>query len=73
MLLRAYKKIGFRFCTVARERMDYDVVIVGGGVAGLSTAIKLKQEEKKFNRPISVCVLEKGGEIGNHILSGNCF
>lgn len=43
MLLRAYKKIGFRFCTIARERMDYDVVIVGGGVAGLSTAIKLKQ------------------------------
>ena len=53
--------------------MEYDVAIVGGGVAGLSTAIKLKQEEKKYNRPISVCLLEKGGEIGNHVLSGNCF
>lgn len=73
MLFRAYKKLSFRFCTLAREKMEYDVAIVGGGVAGLSTAIKLKQQEKKYNRPISVCILEKGGEIGNHILSGNVF
>jgi electron-transferring-flavoprotein dehydrogenase len=53
--------------------MEYDVLIVGGGVAGLATAIKLKQKELENNRPISVCLIEKGAEIGDHILSGNCF
>ena len=52
-----------------REVMEYDVVIVGGGPSGLSTAIKLKQLKSDLN----VCLLEKASEIGAHILSGNVF
>ncbi len=55
---------------MTREAMEYDVVIVGAGPSGLSTAIRLRQLAEREERELSVCVVEKGSEVGAHILSG---
>uniref|UniRef100_A0A0G4HX56 Electron transfer flavoprotein-ubiquinone oxidoreductase n=1 Tax=Chromera velia CCMP2878 TaxID=1169474 RepID=A0A0G4HX56_9ALVE len=58
---------------IQTERMDFDLLIVGAGPAGLASAIRAKQVANEQGKELNVCVVEKGGEVGAHILSGNVF
>ena len=56
-----------------RESMEFDVVIVGAGPAGLATGTRLRQLAAERGEEVSVCIVEKGSEVGAHILSGACL
>src|SRR5204862_6407980 len=70
---RAWHNRGRSVSGAQREQMEYDVIVVGAGPSGLAAAIRLKQLATAAGSELAVCVIEKGSEVGAHILSGAVF
>ena len=71
VIMANYNKLLLITYAMQEDHLSFDVLIVGGGPAGLSCAIELAKHQVNDDQPLSICLIDKGSEIGAHILSGN--